>query len=58
MSARSLGDVNVQLILEAFGGGGHFTMAGAQLKNVSMGEARRQLIHALDEKLEETTVSE
>ena len=57
MSARSLGDVNVQLILEAFGGGGHFTMAGAQLKNVSMGEARRQLIHALDEKLEETTVS-
>ena len=58
ISARSLGDVNVQLILEAFGGGGHFTMAGAQLKIVSMGEARRQLIHALDEKLEETTVSE
>lgn len=57
MSARSLGDVNVQLILEVFGGGGHFTMAGAQLKNVSVGEARRQLIRALDEKLEETTVS-
>lgn len=57
ISARSLGDVNVQLILEVFGGGGHFTMAGAQLKNVSMGEARRQLIRALDEKLEETTVN-
>jgi len=57
ISARSLGDVNVQLILEEFGGGGHFTMAGAQLKNVSMGEARRQLIHALDTKLEETTIN-
>ena len=32
ISARSLGDVNVQLILEEFGGGGHFTMAGAQIK--------------------------
>ncbi len=57
ISARSLGDVNVQLILEEFGGGGHFTMAGAQIKNVSMGEARRRLIHALDVKLEETTVN-
>lgn len=57
MSARSLGDVNVQLILEEFGGGGHFTMAGAQLKNTTMGEARRTLIRTLDKKLEETTVT-
>ncbi len=57
MSARSLGDVNVQLILEEFGGGGHFTMAGAQLKNTTMGEARRILIRALDQKLEETTIT-
>ena len=57
ISARSLGDVNVQLILEEFGGGGHFTMAGAQIKNVSMGEARRRLIRALEDKLEETTVN-
>lgn len=56
-SARSLGDVNVQLILEEFGGGGHFTMAGAQLKNVTVGEARRRLIQALNEKLDETTVT-
>ncbi|WP_322174615.1 DHH family phosphoesterase [Acutalibacter caecimuris] len=56
MSARSLGDVNVQLILEEFGGGGHFTMAGAQIKNVSLGEARRMLIRALDVKLKEMTV--
>ncbi len=54
VSARSLGDVNVQLILEEFGGGGHFTMAGAQLKNVSVGEARRRLLRALDSKLDQT----
>ena len=29
ISARSLGDINVQLIMETLGGGGHFTMAGA-----------------------------
>ena len=30
MSARSLGDVNVQLVMEQFGGGGHFNTAGGQ----------------------------
>ncbi len=55
ISARSLGDVNVQVILEEFGGGGHFTMAGAQIKNITMSDARRALIHALDQKLAETT---
>ena len=30
VSARSLGDINVQVIMEAFGGGGHFNTAGAQ----------------------------
>ncbi len=54
-SARSLGDVNVQVILEEFGGGGHFTMAGAQIKNVSVSEARQRLIRALDSKLLEMT---
>ncbi len=56
ISARSLGDVNVQVILEEFGGGGHFTMAGAQLKNTTIGDARRALIRELDDKLEQTTV--
>ena len=32
ISARSLGDVNVQVILEEFGGGGHFTMLAPRLK--------------------------
>ena len=56
MSARSLGDVNVQVILEEFGGGGHFTMAGAQIKNITVGDARRALIRELDDKLDQTTV--
>lgn len=55
ISARSLGDVNVQVILEEFGGGGHFTQAGAQIKNISMSDARRALVRTLDAKLEETT---
>ena len=38
VSARSLGDINVQLIMEYLGGGGHSTVAGAQVKdkNVDM----------------------
>lgn len=55
ISGRSLGDVNVQIILEAFGGGGHFTMAGAQIPNISLNEAKRALIKQLDEKLEQVT---
>ena len=53
ISGRSLGDVNVQLILEGFGGGGHFTMAGAQVKNATVSEVRRSLMRALDTKLAE-----
>ena len=53
ISGRSLGDVNVQLILEGFGGGGHFTMAGAQVKNAKVSEVRRALMRALDTKLAE-----
>lgn len=56
ISARSLGDVNVQLVLEAFGGGGHFTMAGAQLKGVSIQDAKKRLQKELDDKLEDMKV--
>lgn len=48
ISARSLGDMNVQLIMEELGGGGHLTMAGAQLKAVSLDEAHEMLIKAID----------
>ena len=47
-SARSLGAVNVQLIMEALGGGGHLTMAGAQLENISLEDAKIELIKAID----------
>lgn len=49
VSARSMGDVNVQVIMEKLGGGGHLTMAGAQLRNVSLEEAKRRLLDAISE---------
>ena len=49
ISARSLGDVNVQLIMEKIGGGGHQTMAAAQIKADSMDEAKTILISAIKE---------
>ena len=39
ISGRSIGDINVQLILEKLGGGGHITLAGAQLSDITMEEA-------------------
>ena len=52
ISARSFGRINVQLIMEKLGGGGHQTMAAAQLVGVSLSEARDKLIEALDESLD------
>lgn len=49
VSARSLGEINVQLIMEALGGGGHLTMAGAQLSGVTIEQAREKLISVLSE---------
>ena len=49
ISARSLGDLNVQLIMEALGGGGHHTMAACQLENVSIAEAREKLISIISD---------
>ena len=48
MSARSLGEVNVQVILEALGGGGNSTTAGGQAENISVEEARGKLLQAID----------
>lgn len=44
ISARSLGDLNVQLIMEQLGGGGHMTMAGAQIKDATVSEVREKLV--------------
>ena len=54
VSARSLGEVNVQLVMEALGGGGHLTMAGAQLENVTVDEAADQLISAIKKTTEKS----
>lgn len=48
VSARSLGDINVQLLMESLGGGGHLTMAGAQLKDCTVERAREKIIAAID----------
>lgn len=48
ISARSMGEVNVQLIMEELGGGGHLTMAGAQLAGLQIEEARQELLKAID----------
>ena len=52
ISARSSGQINVQLILEQMGGGGHFDSAGAQLKNASSREVIEQLKVAIDSYLD------
>ena len=53
ISGRSLGNVNVQMVLEKLGGGGHLTVAGAQLNGIDLGEAREKVISALKDYLEE-----
>ena len=52
VSARSIDEINVQIIMEKMGGGGHMTIAGAQL-NVSVEEAKAQLKETLDKMQEE-----
>lgn len=48
ISARSLGEENVQLIMENLGGGGHSTMAAAQIKNTDIDTAKTMLKKAID----------
>lgn len=48
MSARSLGEINVQVILEALGGGGNSTTAGGQADGITVEEAREKLLAAID----------
>ncbi len=49
ISGRSIGDINVQVILEKLGGGGHITLAGAQVENMTMEEAKQELINRIHE---------
>ena len=54
ISGRSIGDINVQIILEKLGGGGHITLAGAQLEGFSLEEAKDELVIRINEYLLET----
>lgn len=56
ISGRSLGDVNVQVILEKLGGGGHLGIAGAQLPDMTLDEAKALLYEAIDKYFEEEKV--
>ena len=49
VSGRSLGDYNVQVVLEKIGGGGHMTIAGAQFKDKTIPDVLDMLRHAIDE---------
>lgn len=57
MSARSLGAFNVQLTMEALGGGGHLTNAATQIKNVTVEEAIEQLKEAIAEQIDRSDES-
>ena len=52
ISARSFGKINVQVVMEKLGGGGHQTMAAAQLADVTLHQAKEKLMKVLDETME------
>ncbi len=49
ISGRSIGDINVQVILEKLGGGGHITLAGAQVEGMTQQEVKQELIIRINE---------
>lgn len=49
ISGRSIGDINVQIILEKLGGGGHITLAGAQVEGMTIEEVKQELIIRINE---------
>lgn len=55
ISARSYGEVNVQLIMELLGGGGHQTMSACQLPDLTIEEATERLKKAIDKYIKDTT---
>ena len=56
VSARSMGDISVQLVMEQLGGGGHLDTAGAQLENVSLSEAKELIKGTVLKMLEEKEI--
>ena len=58
VSSRSIDEINVQLIMERLGGGGHLNVAGAQLTDCSVYEAKHIIQDTIDEMLEEGDITE
>ncbi len=58
ISARSLGDINVQVILERLGGGGNKSTAGAQISGKSLKDVVTELLTAIDKYLEDYSIGE
>ena len=57
VSARSIDEVNVQVMMEQLGGGGHMSMAGAQLKDMSLDEAMDRVKSLIDEMIEKGEIT-
>ncbi len=58
ISARSHGDINVQVIMEKLGGGGHQSVAGTKVKDSSVDEVKAKLIEIVDSYLKESGTNE
>ena len=58
ISSRSIDEINVQLIMERVGGGGHLNVAGAQLTNCTIQEAKRMIQDTTDEMIKEGDIQE
>ncbi|MBQ1336040.1 MAG: DHH family phosphoesterase, partial [Selenomonadaceae bacterium] len=58
ISARSTGDLNVQVIMEAMGGGGHQNVAGAQIRGGNLEELKQRVIEIARNYIEETNQDE
>ena len=58
ISSRSIDEINVQLIMERVGGGGHLNVAGAQLTNCTIQEAKRLIQDTIDEMIKEGDIQE
>ena len=58
ISSRSIDEINVQIIMERLGGGGHLNVAGAQLTNCTVAEAKQRICETLDEMLKEGDIEQ
>ncbi len=56
ISARSIDNINVQLIMERMGGGGHMNMAGTQIENVNLEDAKQMVIETVKQMKEEKAI--